>query len=166
MSAVFLLSAGKASHMKPRNRIDLIMLVYKSKIKHLTNQPNNMTISINKISWKNLKDIFMYDLIFSILVFPVILNRTFRLLICVKKTFNLVKIHIPHKRNYQNNWNNKQSCQCYSKLAILRSTQQNNTISNQEEPAKKKRDCNHHLSAAVFISTSSQDRNCLNYIYL
>ena len=66
MSAVFLLSAGKASHMKPRNRIDLIMLVYKSKIKHLTNQPNNMTISINKISWKNLKDIFMYDLIFSI----------------------------------------------------------------------------------------------------
>ena len=50
MSAVFLLSAGKASHMKPRNRIDLIMLVYKSKIKHLTNQPNNMTISINKIS--------------------------------------------------------------------------------------------------------------------
>ena len=59
MSAVFLLSAGKASHMKPRNRIALIMLVYKSKIKHLTNQPNNMTISINKISWKNLKDIFM-----------------------------------------------------------------------------------------------------------
>ena len=68
MSAVFLLSAGKASHMKPRNRIDLIMLVYKSKIKHLTNQPNNMTISINKISWKNLKDIFMYDLNLSIYI--------------------------------------------------------------------------------------------------
>lgn len=29
MSAVFLLSEGKASHMKPRNRIDLIMLVWK-----------------------------------------------------------------------------------------------------------------------------------------
>ncbi len=83
MSAVFLLSAGKASHMKPRNRIDLIMLVYKSKIKHLTNQPNNMTISINKISWKNLKDIFMYDLIFSILILPVILKRTLRLVWCV-----------------------------------------------------------------------------------
>jgi len=55
----------------------------KSKIKHLINQPNNMTISINKISWKNLKDILMYDLIFSILVFPVILKRTLRLVWCV-----------------------------------------------------------------------------------
>ena len=31
MSAVFLLSAGKASHMKPRIRIDLIILIFNYK---------------------------------------------------------------------------------------------------------------------------------------
>ena len=70
MSAVFLLSAGKASHMKPRNRIDLIILIFSYKYWAtnitFTNSPNNKTISTSHISRNTLKAMFMYDLNFSI----------------------------------------------------------------------------------------------------